>query len=805
MKKSLIFFCLAVLTLSLFSMTSKVVQAEEEPIGTIVLHYQNWDNNYENTGLWIWGNGGTTSAIDRAGVDDFGGYYNIPVYAGADAEVGAIPMNSGYINGSNYTGWDNGWVKGANDAKINVDAIKGGQKEIHAYVFYSPDMAGGSPVFIADPAKVNVLVLYYAPSYEPNLGFHAWGGFSVGEASWGTPIDLFKTGAYSPSSKDVKVAMLSSEAGDGGFLIYAGGDDSKKTPDQGTHLYVEDITNKPAGSVSVVYATGGKAWSGATAHDTFVGTAFNFKFDEREVADDGKVTGTYASNPLSIIAKLSQAITVLEEYDTGRVDITTETVQKWMPVEGEEYKQTTISQTKVTSLPAMSAGAAGRIIFHHQIWDGDYTNAGLWTWGGITSDGVKAIGSDEFGAVSIVEFASTSGDIGLIPIRKEIENVNRWSYRETPDGQHITYNVSGKSGDIHLYYFEGGLQTYYEYDPLKANVFVVLHDSVYEENLGLHAWGSAFPEATWGTPYQVFTDGYADPSGAKGKVAFLQAESFDGCGFLIYAGDDATKKTFANAGDSITDFAALKAGDLRVLYVAAGATPEDGVTFYGENAKAEFATISFAPVELRDVEVEVETPIIDTRKKDLSAVFQLFVDGEQVPFERIDFSDTAETASDFVFVLSEANKLDNTKEYTLKYIGGDEPIEIIVDVDKEAPVISIIGNKEIKVSQGVEWDQAKFPVVTASDDRDGNINNRVFVKSGEGNLDPNVPGNYKITLTVNDEWGNEGRAEFTIVVEPAKAGPSTGLIVLFVCLGVVVIAGGLLFVFKDKIFKKPEA
>ncbi|MCK7485844.1 MAG: hypothetical protein MZU97_10075 [Bacillus subtilis] len=95
---------------------------------------------------------------------------------------------------------------------------------------------------------------------------------------------------------------------------------------------------------------------------------------------------------------------------------------------------------------------------------------------------------------------------------------------------------------------------------------------VYEENLGLHAWGGWYNDANigswgvWGTPTPIFTGEFTTPEGKLGKVGMAQAIVDGGApNLIVYAGNDATKKT----GDVAVDVEGLVAGDCTAVYAAA--------------------------------------------------------------------------------------------------------------------------------------------------------------------------------------------------------------------------------------------
>lgn len=252
-----------------------------------------------------------------------------------------------------------------------------------------------------------------------------------------------------------------------------------------------------------------------------------------------------------------------------------------------------------TKINAAEVTAAGKVVFHYQLWDGDYSSSGLWTWGagtGATVDAVSSTVTDDFGAVYEINVMSdASEEIGIIPIRKDISLDSRWASRETPDGYHIEFDVTqlvdGEVDELHVYYFQGGQQSYYVIDETKVNVLALYYDpsGVYEEKLGVHAWGGweNFTEPAWATPAEVFSDGFKSPGNVKGKVALLQFTP-DGTvnpEFLIYAGSDANKKhaSFGNIGG----FKDLTAGAVEVVYVAGGSVYE------GADQRQTFVDLAF--------------------------------------------------------------------------------------------------------------------------------------------------------------------------------------------------------------------
>lgn len=222
----------------------------------------------------------------------------------------------------------------------------------------------------------------------------------------------------------------------------------------------------------------------------------------------------------------------------------------------------------------------GKIVFHYQLWDQDYHDAGLWVWNTGTGGSQAPVTSsvtDDFGAVYEVNIGAGAADVGIIACRHEIGNDLRWNYRETADGYNFTVDptpiLDGTTEEMHVYYFQGGMKTYFVADNTKANILLLYYDpaAAYEENLGIHSWGNwAGIEAPgWASPLQIFEDGFKSPGDVQGKACMLSIDEADfaSAGFLVYAGDDSSKKTPEQDTHLYLDASKVKNGTTRVLYV----------------------------------------------------------------------------------------------------------------------------------------------------------------------------------------------------------------------------------------------
>ncbi len=806
MKKNLIVLFLSIVTLFtlFFTIGTKINASGVTAAGKVVFHYQLWDGDYSSSGLWTWntGTGGTQAPVTSTVTDDFGGVYEINVMSDAGDEIGIIPLRKDITLD---TRWNYRETPDGYHILFDVTPLKNGTvSEIHVYYF----QGGYQSYYVADPAKVNVLLCYYDPAgtYEENLGIHAWGGWeNFTEPAWATPAQVFSDGFKSPGNVKGEAAMLQftpDGVKDPGLLIYAGTDATKKHASYGDIKGFKDLT---AGTVRVLYVTGGNVFDGATTREQFVDAAFSFDFIPFALAT---LDGTFAKDPRVVFVKTSIAVATKEKTGEETYFISEVIGQEIVVTPSEDgWKLPTDLPVYTTYAPtAIPVTCKGKVVFHYQKWDGNYTGVGLWTWGSGTdgsANGVAMTGVDDFGSVMEIMVDEDAADtIGIIPIGADIGADTRWNYRETPDGQQINFDVTAiKAGtvtEIHAYYFQGGLQQVFVADPAKANILTLYYDKTgtYEANLGVHAWGGweNFTEPAWATPVQIFVDGFKSPlaTPVQGKAAMLQftPDGVKNPGFLIYAGTDETKK---HTGD-ISGFQTMTAGQVKVVYVTVG-------TVF--NTRIEFAPFAFGgTVTFVDVYGDVEYVRDVMSLIDLKTYFTLKQGETVVPILQIDYNTTADSTNEFVIQLAEANELDNTKAYTLYFNNGLEgdlllTAEIALDLDSEAPVITLVDpDTAITIDLGEKWDQALFPVYRVTDNRDANLTSKVYVAPGEGTLDTNQVGEYPITLEVVDEWGNVGQLEFTITVVGPEGGCKTNSASIMVGFGLL----GLVFFFRRRRF-----
>ncbi len=240
----------------------------------------------------------------------------------------------------------------------------------------------------------------------------------------------------------------------------------------------------------------------------------------------------------------------------------------------------------------VEAAAAGKVVFHYQKWYEDYEDVGLWVWNtgtDGTSDGVAVTGTDDFGVYFDIMIGADATEMGGVPIGDMFsDDTERWNNKDSYEAMDIAIDVTAAAAGetIHAYFFSGS-DTVFVVDPLLVNLFVIFFTATeeYEDNLGVHAWDGWENEidGAWGTPSQIFTGNFMTPEGKLGKVGLMQAAVDVEAKFLIYAGNDATKKSADVTGST----AGFLAGDVTAVYVA-------GDTYMGLDKVSLFADSSFA-------------------------------------------------------------------------------------------------------------------------------------------------------------------------------------------------------------------
>lgn len=453
-----------------------------------------------------------------------------------------------------------------------------------------------------------------------------------------------------------------------------------------------------------------------------------------------------------------------------------------------------------------------KLTVHFHAWDAeDYATIGAWNWSTGTNGSAApmAVSSiDDFGAVFEYCINPTdAGDkVGFLPL-------NNWGGPEVGWVWDDNAKMTGDRGDImidvttlkntaatemEVYAFQGAGGTgtdenkargVYEVDPTKRNIIIGYYDpaNAYEENIGIHPWGSydaPLNAAEWGTPVQFFEDGAQSPSGVKIKLGMATAIDDDSAlGGLIYAGTDDTKK-HGGAANSFADpfggFATLAAGEVGFALVVNDQIFGNADDFAAEAFKFEFMGREVLESGLVDgtYAVDNNTILVKTNVKvgvtdDKDAVKARFsvMEGENVvAISSVDYDVAA--ASSNTFVLNLGANLSITKTYTILYDDGVNSTESELDIDAEKPVITFLDTDvDVEIELGGEWDSDYVPSFVATDNRDGDITSLVYIAPGDGYVNTGIAGDYVVTFTVKDVWGNIGEASFTVsVVEPEVTG-----------------------------------
>jgi len=805
MKKSLLLLFFTIITLFGFvapAVSNQTVNADAS--GKIVFHYERWDSNYDNAGLWVWGTGtgGTADGVVPTGTDAFGAYFDLLVGTDA-ANIGVIPYSTSGAEGDVWYNFKDTLPNEAGDDRVNLaisDAVTtaaAGGATVHVYFF-----SGSDSVFAASADYANVFVVYFTTSevYEENLGLHAWGGWYADPAlgsfgSWGTPTQIFSGNFVTPEGKLGKVgmvqALVGTEAADANFIVYAGNDATKKTG---------DVTNAAdgleGGDVTAIYVAG----------DTFVGldkvtlyadSSFAFKFIPFSNSDH-VLSGTYASKPDSILVKFSaEVITAFNDETQEPTYIETQQYE----ITGYNYvlkdNPITIDDTVYAAYTPtdIPANVAGRVVFHYQKWDSDYSSVGLWTWGTGT-DGTQApvekSGVDAFGAVMVIN-VDTDADatIGIIPLAANITLDSRWDSRETPDGQQITFDVtpitSGTTDQIDVYYFQGGFQTYFVADPTKANVIVLYmnNNGVYTETTGIHNWAWDENAVGWGEPLPMI-NAFKSPDGLQGIAQLLTVDAAsiaDNPGIIVHDGDakySGNDNIQFQTDGTTSYFDGMAAGDVMVIYTGVSGAAADSYSYTQDHDTFVNELMNYEKGDAIWGYVTYQTPEYPRVAINIDGFFQLYKDGVLIvnAIKSVDYNTTVDSINELVLVLNA--DLVNTSTYELRYNNGAEGLDlkaasIEVNVDTTAPVIRFISDVtatsyEVSIVAGEGWDTALWPDMIATDDRDGTVTDRIYVKSGEGTVDMNEVGAHTVVLTVFDAWGNESSVNLIINV----TAPATG-------------------------------
>ncbi len=306
--KRLLSVFIALGTILGFSLVATAENNGDQGTGTVVIHFQAWDQDYEDLGSHTWGELGFEARL-ADGEDDFGAYWtyeDVPV--GKEGTQGFIAVK---YDETESPDWD---AKKTEDVYIDASIVIA-DKTVHVYVFEGAETKEDEPQYlVSNPNSYNFLLIYYDPAgtYEEALGIHDWNDWDFEEGStWGTPREVFEDVGRSGANIAVKGAMLhaANPGTDPGFLIYAGGDENKKT----SNVKFNDAfkTTPSLGDVGHAYvASKGNAY---TANDNvfyndpeaFADLAFSFSIIPGNPLEE---TGTYAVNKTTLFVEISQQV-----------------------------------------------------------------------------------------------------------------------------------------------------------------------------------------------------------------------------------------------------------------------------------------------------------------------------------------------------------------------------------------------------------------------------------------------------------------------------------------------------------------
>ncbi len=353
----------------------------------------------------------------------------------------------------------------------------------------------------------------------------------------------------------------------------------------------------------------------------------------------------------------------------------------------------------------------GDLVIHFKAWNEDYTDLGSHVWGDASMTPKLADGIDSFGAYWNYNDVPAGVAVNFIAVYWA-NGSQDWNRKLTGDVNFGTELIVANE-TTNVYVFEGASGAQYVMaDPAAANLIVVYYDPSgnYEDNLGLHYWNWDQTGPSWGTPAQILNTVGKSAAGIDVKAAILTASAANvtaGPGLLIYAGDDATKKT----GDVTLAGAGITAmGDTGFAYVVSKGdayTSGDNV-YYNDYASFKDEAFSFKLMPFNNddksgtyavdpytiivkTSAQVTSPYPTADDKDAArAIIESWFAvreitgtdtyGDPLAIDHIDFSTTNATLNAFVIVLS--NPLDNTKDYEVFYNNG----YVKLDVAKEVAV-----------------------------------------------------------------------------------------------------------------------
>lgn len=327
MKKIIMsFMALILFTVFIGTISPEYASAEEtSEMKTLIFHYLSFEDDYDDVILHLWntGAGGSGAGLEKAGMDDFGAYYEIKIGAGA-SNVGIIP----YVleEGGN-------WNKKTFDGKdliVDVSYLFSEEDPSEMHVFF---MQNGPEVYHYenyDPENMNYVYVIYAEEdarYE-GWGFYVWGtGTNGTQVNWGDFHPFGGTSYTTTYSFPFKLGIIAvdEDASDQVGFIPANGSeqtadimidvtDLKEEGTQGKFVY---YIYKPKGSVENDGLEESKEAFFEKVNEFIV--QFKFKpYNQNPDMSKQETKGTYAMSPNAIQVEFNQAVLV-GKYEDGVV------------------------------------------------------------------------------------------------------------------------------------------------------------------------------------------------------------------------------------------------------------------------------------------------------------------------------------------------------------------------------------------------------------------------------------------------------------------------------------------------------
>lgn len=192
----------------------------------------------------------------------------------------------------------------------------------------------------------------------------------------------------------------------------------------------------------------------------------------------------------------------------------------------------------------------------------------------------------------------------------------------------------------------------------------------------------------------------------------------------------------------------------------------------GSNKKESYTSADFSRLEARMIE---EAPTYISQKQIVLTDKEIRIDLKDLLIENGGFIDSSKVKAAKIcdgYVIALKNETEKYSSYikcgnmytTAGYVSNDNEKDKTTTTtvkDKTAPTISLIGESEVSVNVGTNFED---PGAKATDNVDGDITSKI-VKSGS--VDTKKVGNYVIIYSVTDKAGNKSDVKRTVKVIPA--------------------------------------